>query len=404
MIKQAANFLKILFVVSILFILGMQTVSAWGVLPAKQLADFLTQEQELEITIRNNNFDEGFFKVSFAGNLEPYLEYENKDTLVYISPEETQKTIFLTLHITEELTPGKNVGKIILQQVSAQATSETVSSTLTLVAEVVVNVPYEGNHVLAQTEIGQVGMSEEVPFSISLLNKGDSPIQVWADISIKGPTNLEIDSWSTEKKMLAYLAADKIETYWRGEKQPGLYFAEIQVHHGDKVQTLRKEFVVGEEEVKITAINVANFVLGEINKLELVAKNNWNAPLTDVFAELFVLTEEGQTVQSFKSNPESFGPYETKNILAYWDTSNLVVGKYVLQTVVHVAESSTQAQFPVTVAIDKLNFAAAGRVTGNDQTSESNSSGNLTSILIILLIVVVVTNIVIIMYFRKSKK
>lgn len=386
----------------LLTLFSVNLVSAWGVLPAKQLADYTNQEQNLKVTIRNNDFDEGFFKVSFAGDLSEYIDYGDSE-LVYLSPETSETDVFFKLKLDSGLTPGKNVVKVMLQQVPAHASDQMVSSVLTLVAEVVVNVPYEGNYISTQLDVGQVGSSESVPFTVSLLNKGEEAVGVWADITIKGPTNLEIASWNTEKKMLGYLASDKIETFWSGEKQPGVYFAEIIVHYGDKTQSLRKEFVVGDEEVVAQSIKADQFVLGEINKLSLVSQNKWNTPLEDVFAEIYVLTKAGQTIQSFKSNPENFGPYETKELTAFWDTTNLVVGEYILQAMIQTSGHTTQEQFPVVVAIDKLNFDLSGKVAGGS-TSTTDSSGSLTSLLIILLIVVVVTNVVIIMYFKRMKK
>ena len=394
--------LKIIIILIMVILLSFNIVSAWGVLPAKQLAEFNEQEQNLQVTIRNNNFDEGFFKVSFAGDLADYVGYENEE-LIYLSPSDSQVTIPFTLKLEPGIMPGKNVAKVILQQVPGSASEKTVSSVLTLVAEVVVNVPYEGNYVVAKLDVGTVGSREPTPFTISLLNKGEGAVTVWSDITIKGPTNTVLDEWSTEKKILNYLSADKIETFWKREKEPGVYFGEVTVYFGEKTQVIRKEFIVGKEEVIVDKINADGFILGEINKISLLSKNKWNAPLSDVFADVYVLTKEGQTVQSFKSSPTNFGPYETKDLTAYWDTSNLVVGDYILQTVIHVSDSSTQSQFPVTVTIDELNFAPSGQVTGGD-TSTGESSGGISSLLVILLIIVVVTNVVIIMYFRRNKK
>lgn len=394
--------LKIIIILSLIILLSFNIVSAWGVMPAKQLAEFTQQEQDLSVTIKNNNFDEGFFKVSFAGDLADYINYDNSK-LLHISPSDSELVIPFKLKLQAGLIPGKNVAKVILQQVPDTANEQTVSSVLTLVAEVVVNVPYKGNYILAQVKAGNSGTEENVPFTISLLNKGEGPVNVWIDVTIKGPTNQPLANWETPKQVLGYLASNKIETSWKGKKEPGVYFAELVVHYNDKVQVLRKEFVVGKEEVTITKIFSDKFSLGEINKLLFTAKNKWNSALKDVFAEVFVLTKDGQTVQTIKSNPENFGPYETKELTAYWDTSKLVVGDYILQAMVHTSSSTTQGQFPVSVSMNKLNFAPSGQVTGVEDLS-TESKGGINSLLVILLIVVVVTNIIIILYFRKNKK
>jgi len=97
---------------------------------------------------------------------------------------------------------------------------------------------------------------------------------------------------------------------------------------------------------------------------------------------------------------------ETKELKAFWDTSNLVVGEYTLQTLVQVSGATNKNQFPVIVSIDTVNFAPSGHVvSGGSSASGSESTGGISSsLLIILLIVVVITNVIIIMYFRRSKK
>ena len=389
----------------LLILLSFSFVSAWGVIPAKQLAEFTENSQNLHITLRNNNFDEGFFKVSFAGELADHITYDS-EALVYLSPSDADILIPFTLKLGSGLLPGKNVTKVIVQQIPASESGETLSSVLTLVAEVVVNVPYEGNYILAQLEVGQVGQNKPVPFTISVLNKGEEAVSIWVDVVIKGPTNAELFRYTTNKQMLGYLVADKIETFWNEDKEPGLYFAEVIVHYGDKTQVLRKEFVVGEEEIVVQSMRADKFILGEINQLILTSQNKWNAPIVDVFAEVFVLTKDGRTVQSFKSTSENFGPYETKELKAFWDTSNLVVGEYTLQTLVQVSGATNKNQFPVIVSIDTVNFAPSGHVvSGGSSASGSESTGGISSsLLIILLIVVVITNVIIIMYFRRSKK
>ena len=393
---------KLRFLIFIVLILSLSSfVSAWGVLPAKQLIDFSSEEQIVSLTLRNNNFDEGFFKLSFAGDLSKFI-VEKDDSLIYLSPSDSEKKIsFKVKFPKDKLIPGKNTLKIILQQVDVSSGENTLSSVMTLVAEAIVNVPYEGNFVVANLDIPASKTLDDNRITISLINKGESAVNVWADIVIKGPTNSEIIRWTTEKKLLDYLSAGKIETFWKGEKNPGVYFAEVILHYGDKTQVLRKQFVVGQKEVLVEDIVSPNFLLGEINRLDLKVRSVWNDLLDDVFAQVYVVSEDGTIVQTFKSTPENFNAYESKRLSAFWDTSNLLVGNYVLQTKISIDGHTSEKDFPVIVSMNKLSFSPSANAIRESSDSSKNSTN---SLLIILLIVVLFTNLMILFYFKKFKK
>lgn len=380
-------------------LLFVGAVAAWGILPARQLASYDTSTQELSTIIRNTEYQEGYFKISFAGDLADYANYKGED-IIYISPETIDTDVDFTLTLPKNLPPGRNELKILFQEVPSETSTGVVDITLTLVGVVVVNVPYEGDYVSAQITIDRGEVSEIVPITISLLNKGDDSVVVWADVKIKGPTNELLDVWTTEKTVLSYQGSGKIETFWSGETNRGSYVAEVILHYAEKSEILEKQFVVGGRSILPLNINSEQFRLGEINKILITAMNEWNEKEEDVYAEIFVVEKDGTLVQNFKSVSDDFNSYQTKSIEAYWDTTNLLVGDYNLNVLLHFSGKIAQKSFPVTVAIDKLSISqTTGKVV-----SDSSDSGPPYFLFIILLLVVVVTNIVIIIYFRKSKK
>ncbi len=382
----------------VLFIVLSSQVFSWGVLPARQLAPFTTSPQSLSLEMKNTDYSEGYFTVSFAGDLAPYAQY-NGGT-IYVPADQSSFEVPFTLTLPDELEPGKRTLKIVLKEVPSSNSDATLGSLLTLVGEVIVNSPQQGNYVTAQLFIDQVAGSKDVPFTITLLNKGDDAVVVYADVLITGPTNQKVASWSTDKVILDYLGSSKIETYWPGEKDSGLYYAEITLHHGDKSQTIRKEFVVGSKEVISETISSSNFNLGDIVPLRVTVANKWNDVMEGVFAEIFVLTEDGQLVQSFKSVPESLFANSKKDLVAYWNTNNLLTGYYDLNVIINFPGGQTQKQYPVIVSLDELKVS--NELTG--QVIDDSSEGGNGSLLIILLIVLIVSNAIIIVYFKRMKK
>ncbi len=382
-----------------ILLVSLQIASAWGVFPARYLGEYTDQPQEITFTLRNTAFDEGYFQIEFAGDLKSYAEYNGPATIFY-SPERYEGEIPITLTLPADgLVPGKNSLRVIMKQVPQPSDTNTVNSKLTLVSEVSINVPYDGEFVEASLYTTQASPREPTPFEISLLNKGDGPVAVYADMTVRGPTNDIVATWSTVPFILPFQGAEKIRTEWSGEKQAGSYSIEAIVHYGDDVQVLQKTFVLGSKEVVIREISAERFRLGEINQVYLTARSTWNDVLDDVFAEAFVIDEVGNVVQSFKTNPETFGPFQTQQLEAFWDTDNLQVGDYTLNIITEVADDSFQYSFPVTVGIDSIVMQGTGNVVATDDDGSS-----LNSIIVIVLIGVLVSNVILILYFRKKKR
>lgn len=394
----------IFIVASLLFLLILSSqVHAWGVYPARQHAKNTNELQNFHITLVNSEFKEGHFKVGFSGDLAKYAVYNGG--LIHFTEEKNQASIPFSLQLQENLKPGKNVLTVVLQEVSNEY-QEGVGSTVTLISEVVINIPLEGVVVSANLAIQPDGVSKPTKFNIGLLNKGDSAVPVWADVTVKGPTNEIIAQWKTEKQILAFGSTGGITTYWQGEKNPGMYQAEVTVHYGEEILVLRENFAVGNDGVIAEKINVNNFALGQIVPFEITGYNQWNSRRVGVFGEVFVVTKDGAIVQNFKTSPEDIGPMSRTTFQGYWDTSQLVVGEYDLNVLMHYEDKTTQQQFPVIVSIDDLKVM--NRVSGQviSQGGSGGSSGSdenkLYKILVVLIIVLIVVNASWIIMMRRN--
>ena len=71
------------FVVFFLLVLTLQSVSAWGVLPARQLANYADGTKDYTFTLRNTGLDEGYFQIQLAGDLSDYATYNGPSTIFF---------------------------------------------------------------------------------------------------------------------------------------------------------------------------------------------------------------------------------------------------------------------------------------------------------------------------------
>lgn len=385
----------------VLFTLMINLVSAWGVAPARQNANIGLKTQEISINILNNDLQEGYFKLKFSGKLAEYAKAQ--DEIYYLSHEDIQTKATFTLKLPDKLDPGKNVLSVVIEEIPSGELN-TVGASITLIAQVILNVPIEGEFVNSDVIIHPVKQGESVPIAISVFNSGAVSVPVWADISIKGPTNQPIKTITTEKKVLAVGETTKFKEEWIGETYQGSYIAEVTLHYGSSFKTIVKGFIVEGEKVVSEYISSENFNLGSVAPLEIGIRNNWNTEIAGVYSEIFVMRKNGQLVQSFKSISETLLPKATTKLKAYWDTTNLLVGDYDLNVIMHYEEETTQKTYPVTVNLDKLNvMSVSGQVTGNTNQGKDSTSSTLILLLIIVVVLNVAGLVVMKKYFGKKK-
>jgi hypothetical protein len=386
-----------LLLILLLVLLALPSAYAWGITPARQRAEFTTDQQILSVTIENPQRAEGYFSIGFSGPLAQYAHYNNR--LVYLDASTSSVSVPFTLKLPVGLPPGQNKLTVEFKQLPDQQRG-TVGSLITLVADVSVDVPMQGNHLSAQLSIGQASPTKPTPITISLINKGEGDVAVWSSLRVLGPTNKELSSWQTQRQVVSFQGAGKIETSWTGVKEPGVYFLEASVHYDDKVIVLRDSFVVGAKEVVSEQVGSSSFSLGGIVPLEITVRNLWNEPVRDVFADVYVLSKEGRILQSFKSASEDVQALSRSILTGYWDTEKLVVGSYDVNVVVNYDGEQSQQTYPVVVKMNKLEVSAVtGEVVG---APDGVLGGN--GLLVLLIAVLIVTNVVIIMYFRRMKK
>lgn len=396
------------------------SVLALGVAPSREIIDYEQGEHTYTFRIINNENTDMKLAIYPKGELAEYTTLETN--LVKLKSSEGEKSVSYTVNLPDGLNPGvRELGIVVLQLPETFAEQEDsvlvvdgqamildskeqesmISATTAVVHQLQVRVPYPDSHVEGRLHVSQGKIGETFTFTISLANRGTQPAEVYADITIKGPTNEEIDTIKTEKITVKAGEGENLVSAWKADVNQGVYFAEAIVHYGDQYFVIRKEFFVGNQFVSIEDLKVEGFRLGGIAKFDVYVKNKWNQEIQDVYGELTVLDKEGNDLSTIKTLSTDLPGYGDDTLNAYWDTSAVEVGSYDVNVVLHYAGKTTEKLFNTIVSLDKITIGqlSAGKVAGGEE-----GNGSLVTILIAVVVLLILINIGWFMFFRKKMK
>lgn len=404
----------------LLMVLSVSSVAALGVAPSREIIDFASGKQTLEARIINNDRQDMRIAIYPQGELADYVTIP--DDVIKITSEEGETTFRYELDLPEQLKPGtRSLGIVLVHLPETFArgednllvTDETsilfenkdkesmISATTAVIHQLQVRVPYPNSFVEGKLHVSEGRVGDTLTFTVPVINRGSEPTEAYAEIIIKGPTNQEIDAFTTETRTLEPGKEAKLVADWKAEADQGVYLAEAIVHYGDEYFTLRKEFHVGNLFVAIDDLTVQGFKLGGIAKFDVMLKNRWNEHIKDVYGELKVLDEQGQGMANVKTLSTDLPAHGQGEISGYWDTTGVDVGRYDVNVVLHYAGKTTEKLFQTVVGIDKITVGqiGAGKVTGGEE-----GGGSTMSLLIILVAVLIVVNVGWFVFFRKRMK
>ncbi|MGE0792805.1 MAG: hypothetical protein AB7V77_01335 [Candidatus Woesearchaeota archaeon] len=386
----------------LMFLVLPMLTSAYGIAPAKTTLNFESNlKQNFEFFALSTGEKPIYFSLELDGDLAQYAKLNQK--FINMQVGERKKSFNVELNLPETLPPGQNILQVKLIEQSIGSTA-TATATNVLVSQIIVYAPYTGIYVESELEIKHGEVSKPMEFTVSLYGRGDIPAYCHATIDIKNPKNETLDTIVTNKIMVAQGEATKITATWDKNSNAGLFDAYAQVHCGDKINNLYKQFYVGNPTVSVLEIKADKFVLGKVSPIAIILKNNWNRDFKDVYVRIEVFDELNNSLQNFKSASQEIPAEEIREVTAYWETKDLDVGNYLLKVITYFDnKGSFQESFVATLGIDDLFVQkASGQVIGAKQkTSLMNSS--LLSIIIIFLIIIIIFNVALIMFLKKKK-
>lgn len=225
-----------------------------------------------------------------------------------------------------------------------------------------------------------------VSFTSESLTKQDMT-GLWADISIHNFNNDLVRTIKTDTYDLKYAEKKTISTNFDSTGLvAGQHFAEAIIHWGeDNTTTLKSSFNIGELNIDIVNYT-GNFSAGQINKLEIDIKSNWNGNINTVFAQLFVDDKEQTATQTY-----GLTPFESKTITGFLDLTYIVGGEHDLKIILNFDDQQT-------IFEDKID------VIGKPKQKPLVIEINMLTVMMILTIIVLIILVAILFFDRDKKK
>lgn len=393
----------------LILIISSINVNALGVAPSKKIVDYMPGEQTYTIRILNNENKDMNVMVYFQGELGEYATIEKN--IISVGSNEPEKSVTFKVNIPSGLTPGTKKLDVMMLELGDNIDTDKIDldktmifSTVLVVHQLRINVPYPGVFAEGVLYISEANVDETMTFTVNVLNKGTSAISnINGEVIIRGPTNEEIRRIKTGTiSSIASGQAEKLSVNMQTDINPGLYSAEFIVNYNDKQFVLRKTFTVDEMSVDIRSIELADFKLGYISRVDIDVLNRWNQPMPEAYAYLQVLNEKGEIISETKTASSILRQLTTTTLSGYWDTKGVNVGSYDMKVILYYNDKSQEKLFKAVIGIDDILIADSGTtglVIGNKEKDTS------IPILYILVVVLLFINgFLVFVYFKYIRK
>jgi len=376
----------------LMLLLVSSLVTGLGLAPAKTKFDFsanTTSEGVFRIIVDNIPSK---IMITTQGELGKYISLEKE----VLTVEEHETWVKFNINQPKELPAGDRVGDIIVMEVPASNLNENVVlAAPAIIHKVWVSVPYPGKYLSSKLYITNQDLKQPVLFTIGIGNFGQEDVKkVSANIVIKGPTNEEIAVLNTDETPLGSGKEGKLTTYWQAEN-PGSYVAEVNLNYDGKSQQITQRFDVGNMELEIETIQVNNFRIGQIAKMDIYLRNIWNKPLS-VNGKVEVFKDD-RLVSSFNTVSVDIPERSSAIMEGYWNTQDLEVGEYDISVKASYGDKTKEKSFSSVISIDEMQIKdyVSGRVVDTRENKR-------TTLLVVLVLIVIISNISLFIYINKK--
>lgn len=398
------HILKFLLLFSILIIVPVHAMSLRGKTLKIEL-DFepnLVREDTFSITNQ-----EGY---TSTYNIFPYVLHGADITSYFtITPNRIEnllgsrtETFTVKLVLPESIDiPGETENRVKVRiDSSASGVLKAVPS---LAIRYIIFVLYPFKYIEWSFSAPHMNINETKEFAVNLQNLGEPTIDLaYADVSfislesgqiirnLKTNTENNISSKETKKLNVSFNSANL---------KPGNYKAIATLYWDTNVSVVEKEFRIGTKQVKI--LNFTKLVeVNAITKFDIIIQSGWNTKISDIYADITVYDiNTGQKLREFKSLNTDLNAWQTKTVVAYFDTKRLEKGEY--KVVINLRYEGVTTTAEGIIRIDEnIDAEIVEEIPGKFKL---DLSGIFTpmNILILLLILFIIINIVLgIGYFK----
>lgn len=283
-------------------------------------------------------------------NVELYVEGDLKE---YVTLSElSEDGIFVATVSLPEGMEELGIHKVFVNAKEVPNVTEGTVAAVTAVAiPIKIIVPYPGKYIEATLETPNINVGDTAEFVISVTSLGEQDIdKIKGYVTIYSPDGKEIASIETEEKYLATNSIEKLYARWQTTDQvEGAYSAVATVFYdGAKLETEQKIFMIGALVLKILKVT-DKFEKDKVNPFIIEAKSEWANKIQNVNADIKILGEDAQQIDSFETPTIEFEPFERKEITAYWNTKGIDEGVYTASIDLNYADKKIEGEYEILV-------------------------------------------------------
>jgi hypothetical protein len=376
---------------SLLIVLTLQNVSGIGITPGRTTINFESGlHKEVQFSIINSQQKDMSVVFMVRGDLADSITLTQ--TYAEFLSSEDSKSFTYTVDLPARIEkPGLYETEIVALEMpkDIKETGTFIGATISVVTQLYVYVPYPDKYI--EGEINVMESDGKTMFFIPVVSRGKLDIvNVKAMIDIYTSLNEKVTSIESDTLSLNSLERKELVAEWDADVNPGKYLAVANIVYDNEVLTLRKEFNIGEMALEIEQIIVRDFELGEIAKFDALVNNKWSSDLKDVYLNILVYNEEGETMADFKSPTYDIGALSKIEMVAYWDTAGVHEGTYDGKVILKFGEESKERNIQMKITDDSIEVIG---LTGH-VVVRRGSFFNTQNILIGIIIFIVLMNIV----------
>jgi len=377
------------------------TVQAIGITPGRRTFDYKEDMKEkVEFRVINNEYKEMDVQLYKDGFLSSFIEFEPRT--VHFNADEESKTFSYTLKVGPiDLAGGSYEGSIVAVEIPRAGREEVgTSATPGVATQAVLRIPYPGQYVEAELQIGESAPGEKVQFAVVVTNLGSQPTTVKAKIDILQGNKL-IQNIEANPITLNPTQRNALRAEWPAFES-GVFKARATVNYAGKFIVIEKEFKVSGEMIEIKRIFVKNYRLNEIAKVAIVVESKWNEVIKNVYGHLIVTNQQSDIVGDFKSASIDLKPKAIETIYAYWDTEGVPTGDYDGKIILNYEDKQIEKLLKAQLGIDSLQINIVG--LSAQAISSRRATGNISTILVIIIIILALLNMAWFLYFKRKKR
>ena len=381
-----------------LILLNLFFVDALGVSPGRRLINYDFNNQiETYINIHNSDGKEKFVSIMIKGELAPYINIESNE--IHFIEGEIIKKIPLIINIPLDITPGRKEAVIELSEKPELVKTESgtfINARLQVLSFIVLDIPVEGKYMSLSVDV--TPSETETKFLITTINQGENVEEGMLTIRIY-KNNILIEEFKSDTFSLSM--GEKKSFEFRKSLDEGEYkLISILDYDGDQSKLEKTFNVEFGKLLEITDLGVKEFKLGEIANFVIGAKNLGKGNIDDLYAIIEIYDNNGR-IAEIRSNTIEINPNDKSFINIYWDTKDIVEGKYKSIITLFYSGRDLKKDIEITVEKDKIiiNSLTGGFLVGRDI-----SNAKKLSVVILIFILVIIVNIILLIKHRKREK